>query len=124
MGAPNLKWWMGRSLQVRPWEAPSLAKIQIFGLKGGNFLVQTVEGLSHAFKIFKFPCYFPKFSAAQALFHHIHACMLIFDDLTIPNLHLLKSYPSHFSSERKPNQSVSQCECHQCLTLSPDPLKW
>jgi len=60
-------------------------------------------------KIFDFPGYFPKISLAQVLFHHIHACVLILDDLTMPNLylHLLKSFPSHFSSERKPDRSTS-----------------
>jgi hypothetical protein len=48
--------------------------------------------------------------------------MLILDDLTILNiyLYLLKSFPSCFSSERKPDQSTSWCQC-QCSTLRKAP---
>ena len=63
---------------------------------------------------------------SRVLCHYIHVCTLILDDFTIPNLylHLLKSFPSCFSSERKPNRSTSWCQCHQSLTLSSKLPPW
>src|ERR1700719_1538966 len=99
----------------RPWEAPykvSLAKIQIFTLKGGNFSVQKVENMIRVItcpKNIRFSWLFSKIFYSQAPFHYIHACVLILDNLTITNLylHLLKSFPSRLSS-------ASWCQCHQC----------
>ena len=57
---------------VQALEKVSPAKIQIFALKGGNFLVQKVENVIrvviHAHKIFDFPGYLPKFSPARHCF--------------------------------------------------------
>ena len=104
----------------RPQEAPYKVSPAIFALKGGNLKVENLIRVITCPQNFWFYGLFSKIFSHQAPFHYIHVCILILDDLTIlnPYLHLLKSFPSGFSSERKPNWSTSWCRCHQSSTLT------